>query len=555
MHKIAATLATLFLGMLGIAAEAQPQCPAYTKPVRAKVRPSTVNPQYVHYNGRSRALVGISASYLCHVEQPGTFGNPPLTPSLDYCEFTNYPNYLSWLNYSSIESGYIPAVGLNTFRLWISLNHSPGIQRRGQAYDHETPFQKPFNTNGAVDDVFFARLKCVLDYAWSLDQIVEITIFDPWLGDYNTSPWKVYFGSNEQCFASKSFVLPNGRTCENDPATGTLNRAGWDKQKQLITELVTRLCSYPNIYYEIANEVDLENSDKIRTWHQEMTTHLTTTEANLNCGHFVGANFHDPINVDGLSTTFKAINAHYAHASSDSRIAAIELLRTRHNYGAGGIPDLNRIFGFNETKITSLFSLPSTGFTFQSSEAARAEAWEFMLSEGGVYDLYGEHWNEMQSDTPQAMFSLTRLNGLLTEANLDRVQRSQSVNNARPAWIGNNSSLHSYGGTNNTRWGAMHSPMTLAGDANFLYIHHSTLEGTGTFQRYKPVIRSSTNPYPAQTIYVVLPTGTYRAEWIDPYSGRIVGSGNFTVTVSNTQTLVPAAKTYEFDIALRIKRL
>lgn len=534
-----------------------PQCPAWNKPPRVRVKPSAANPQYVFYNGRTRALVGSSASYLCHLEQPGTFGNPPLTPASDYCEFTNYTAYLDFLTRSSPgEPGVrLASSGLNLLRLWAGLNHSPGLQRRGSPYEHETPFQKPYDTQGAPDEWFFARLRCVLDAAWARDVLVEVTVFDPWEGDYESSPWKVYFGPNRNCFASKDFVLPGGFTCEKDPEVGPRNRAGWAKQKELITELVTRLCGYPNLYYEIANEVDLTGGglapEQIRTWHQEMAAHLIAAEAKGNCGHFVAASFHSPANLDGLPSSFAMVNAHYAHASTAERVGAIELLRTRHNGGAGGTADLDRIFGFNETKITSLPSLTREGFTFQSREAARAEAWEFMLSEGGAYNLYGERWKSPDSETPMLVEQLRIMSGLLEEADLDRVQRSSSLDHAAPAWI--SAGLPAYG-ANGTRWGAMHSPMTQAGDANFLYIHHSDLEGAGSFQRYKPLIRSAEEPYPAESIRVILPVGTYRAEWIDPSRGEILGSGVFEVAAANAPVLVPGAKPYGFDIALRITR-
>jgi hypothetical protein len=557
MPRIAAALATLSLIVHGAALEGQ-QCTAVSKPSLQKVKPSPTNPQYVLWNGRTQPLIGMSGSYLCHVEQPDSFGNPPLTPSVNYCEFTNYRSYIDNLTISFATGNTIPGNGLNTLRLWIGLNHSPGIERGyqgGQPYPHETPFNKPYNTNGSVNGTFFARLKCVLDYAWANYIVVEVTIFDPWEGNFSSSPWTAYF-QNKNCFASKDFVLPSGFTCNTDPATKVNNQAGWTKQKQLITELVTRYCSYPNIYYEIANEVDLTSGGLaphlIQSWHQEMTAHLTATEASpgLGCGHFVAANFMTTGNVDTLPASFAAISAHYT-ATSDARLGANELLRTRHNGGSGG-PELNRIFGFNETRITSIPEL-TADVHFQSADAARAESWEFLMSEGGIYDLYGEHWQTAGSHTHGALKSLKLANGLLAQVNLDRVQRSQSVGNALPTWISPSSSLPPYGGANNTRWGAMHSPMTQVGDTNLLYIHHSTL-GDGPFQRYTPV----TGSYAIETILVVLPAGNYSAQWIDPKTGIIKATLLFTVAVSNAPTSVPKPTTnptYTFDIALRIKRV
>src|SRR5262245_54405635 len=132
MARLATALLLLALGVHGAAAAEQPppQCAAVSRPPRATVRPSAANPQYVVYNGRTQALVGASASYLCHIDQPGTLGNPlsPLTPSIDYCAFNNYPEYLGYLRAAVMGPGQV-AAPLNKMQLWIGLNHSPGIQR------------------------------------------------------------------------------------------------------------------------------------------------------------------------------------------------------------------------------------------------------------------------------------------------------------------------------------------------------------------------------------------------------------------------------------------
>src|SRR5262249_23591048 len=160
--------------------------------------------------------------------------------------------------------GSTPANGLNVMRLWLSLNSSPGMDRgMNRPYDHEGPFTNNCSSSasscpntvwnvGSYDETYFNRLKCVLDKAWSRDVIVEVTLFDPWGGTFAQSPWSSAF-SNKGCFASKDFVV-NGKRCDDLTLP---NNSGWAQQRALIHKVAQELCSYPNIYYEVANEADL----------------------------------------------------------------------------------------------------------------------------------------------------------------------------------------------------------------------------------------------------------------------------------------------------------
>lgn len=537
------------------------QCTAVSKPPRSVVAPSGTNPQYFVYNNRTQPLIGASTEYLCHVVQPGTFGTAPapsITPAQDYCEFTNYRSYIDTLTISSITGGTIEAKGLNTLRLWVSLNSSPGTDRNGRPYDHEAPFKHNcgpwpascpspvWQLSAPYDDTFYDRLKCVLDYAWSQEMVVELSIFAPWSGNFAKSPWASAF-SSRGCFASKDFA-PGGVRCDAVPQ----NVTGWNLQKAFITDLATRLCSYPNIYYEIANEVDLTGAAdqptpaQIVSWQQDMANTLAATEASLGCGHTIAANVQNTGNAAGLSATYKVIDAHYTEITAAATEGANEMLRSRHN---GGGSELNRIFGFNETKLTTVPALfPSLPNYAQTAEMARAEAWEYLLSEGGVYDLYGERWQTSGNDTLTAIRYLKFANGFLAPLNMNRMRRSLSVGNAPPSWI---QGLGNYA-SGNLRWGAMESNMAVTGDANVLYIHHSTLDPSiGSFKRYLP----QTGSYGPESFSVVLPAGNYLAQWISPSSGLIYSqSAPFTVTTSGTPTALPASPSYTFDIALRITR-
>src|SRR5262245_59670646 len=77
----------------------------------AVAAPLTFDPnrQYFLYNGKTIALVGASAEYLCHIDQPT--GN-----DTHVCTWNNNPQYFA----------NIAGKGVNKIRMWVGLNHSPG---------------------------------------------------------------------------------------------------------------------------------------------------------------------------------------------------------------------------------------------------------------------------------------------------------------------------------------------------------------------------------------------------------------------------------------------
>ncbi|HET9227742.1 MAG TPA: hypothetical protein VFR31_13800, partial [Thermoanaerobaculia bacterium] len=175
---VLALASLLLLAAPGVDAQ---QCPAAeSTPQALPALTLSTNPQYFRYNNATIPLIGISSEYLCHVSQPGTwfdnFGNP-VTPDLVNCTWANYKAFIDRLALS----------GLNTMRVWIGLNHSPGEMRQGSPY----PSEQPFTYNGSqwnlnsYDSTYWQRLKCVIGYAGTKGVIVQVTLFDAWLGDWD----------------------------------------------------------------------------------------------------------------------------------------------------------------------------------------------------------------------------------------------------------------------------------------------------------------------------------------------------------------------------------
>jgi hypothetical protein len=479
------------------------------------------NPQYFNYNGQTIALVGYSGEYLPHVRQPLQNDN--------YCTYDSYQACIDDLS----------SRGINKIRMWLGVNHSPGIALgTGAPYEYEQPFPydsvaKKWDMSG-WETVFFNRVKQVLTYAQDRNVIVEITLFDPFQGDWTKGPW--YAPNNKQSIGfttEQYFVSFDSTTTDTNPA----NIAARNKQVEFMKRAAFLLNGWNNFYWELANEPDISNPPNGATgapmtnWHNYMAQQLYDYEGTLlNGRHLIAVNYHtqhalDTIKNGTANPNIKIVSGHYVDLADSTRYAAIELIRNWH----GGLQgSLNKVFGFNETRITPLNT---------TAEGARAEAWEFMTSEGGLYDHLGYQWryNTVAIDTRRY---LGYLSSFLKSFNLRNMGR-QTFN--PPTWCPN---LPGYG-TNNTRWGAMQ----WSRNQFALYIHHSTIS-SGSFKKYDPVTGSYSH-----NLQLNLGTlaGNFTAEWVSPSTGLILSTTNFYWPADGSSYFLQSP-TYSFDIALRIKR-
>src|SRR6185295_6482600 len=171
-----ASLAALAAGalLLASAANAVVLCPspASVTPTGAKVAVSTANPQYFTYKGQLIPLVGISHEYICHIPQPQR--------DAQYCTLASYPDI-----FASMKTNKN-----NVQRLWAIFNHSPGTGPYGAPFTNEQPF---IRTGGkwdlrTINNNYLNNLEKVVCEAYMNDIVVELTLLDPWDGDWLTGP-------------------------------------------------------------------------------------------------------------------------------------------------------------------------------------------------------------------------------------------------------------------------------------------------------------------------------------------------------------------------------
>ncbi len=302
------------------------------------------------------ALVGISHEYTCHLARGEARAHPELAAR--YCSPANLDAVLD----AMVRDG------LNVLRLYGVFNHGVAVSV-GEREPY--PFEQPFVRVGSawdlsrVESAYLDRLESVVRGAYCRRLIVELTLLDPWDGDFASSPFAAAntLGGKQGLAQKADFLRPGNR------AQAFQNAA--------VTAIVERLRSYPNLIWEVANEPDLA-PDGITVAEVAAFERQVIEEwiAPLDAAHLVMVNGHQAGAFGWELPRVAVASAHYVELG-DRRLGAIEVLRQ---------PEIAALrpriaFGFNEGR--ALGAGPEV-----DSDDVRAEAWEFLFSGGGLFDAY-----------------------------------------------------------------------------------------------------------------------------------------------------------------------
>lgn len=475
---------------------------------------SATNPRYLSFRGKSNVYVGWSADVACHFKlnnpdncHSGADANPPqaAVPA-------NYPALLT-----ALRGSVSPALPkLRKLRLWVSLS--------GEKTPANVPFQAvgdPATLTGywrldASHQAYFDRLRAVVNKARQLDLMVEITFFAPFQGKFfSTGPWS--FGGNkakaaqadgtlEQVgFSQKEYFAIAGPL--NNSVAAARNLRMRDFQRNIITWTIRELWCFENIWYEIANEPENQAVDPVAVaaWQTTMNDHVATiegeylkTEANptrsLQRRHLISV---QPWTILGADKAFldprvSIVNSHYTTVFTDFAATLPNNIQRRLDLGAITLARIYaikmRILGFNETKITPLGGgsgdrshLNGVLQTTPRPDSARAEAWEFLLGQGGTYDnwSYNSKAGAVFPVTGQVRDQLGKMQAYFDTLPLDQLTRTTPDPPA--SWI-TNISLYPQGleppwesSTSSFRyWAGLQTPDRANGRRFVLYQAHGT---------------------------------------------------------------------------------
>ncbi|NJN28261.1 MAG: hypothetical protein HC819_20985 [Cyclobacteriaceae bacterium] len=224
------------------------------------------------------------------------------------------------------------------------------------------------------NDTYFDRLRAFMAMASAKNIIVEVTLFS---SVYRGETW----GINPQN-PDNNINIDGKMTHLQAHVAG--NEPLWQYQEKFVRKIVTELNDFDNFFFEIQNEpwsdhtvpvFNIANKSELKAddwtnkadfaseaslaWQQQIVDIIVDEEAGLAKQHLIAqnyANFKAPIPM--VNQHISIINFHYAWP---------EAALWNYHYG--------RVLGFDES-----------GFAGAGEEVYRRQAWQFMLSGGGLFN-------------------------------------------------------------------------------------------------------------------------------------------------------------------------
>jgi hypothetical protein len=199
------------------------------------------------------------------------------------------------------------------------------------------------------DDNYFKRLRDYVKQAGQRGVVVEMNLFCPF---YDESQWKL---SPQN---SVNNVNGLGNVARTNVYTLDKNGGLLAPQEAMTRKIVTELNEFDNVYYEICNEPYF--GGVTLGWQRHIADVITETEKSLPNRHLISQNIAN--GSQQITHPFPAVSIFNFHYASPPKAVA-------ENYA------LHKAIGDNET-----------GFKGTNDAPYRAEAWEFILAGGALYN-------------------------------------------------------------------------------------------------------------------------------------------------------------------------
>jgi hypothetical protein len=369
-------------------------------------------------------------------------------------------------------------------------------------------FIAPWQESGGKFDLtkwnpaYFARLKDFMMQASKQGIVVELVLFCPYYRDdmWSVSPLNIRNNVNGVGDVKRTDVL-----ALKDAA---LTRV----QEEMVRKLVVELKDFDNLYYEICNEpyfhgVTLE-------WQRRISEVIEDAEAKFPNKHLIAQNIaNGSVKIENPDPRVSLFNFHYSRPPDSVAM----------NY------HLNRAIGMNET-----------GFDGQADAVYRIQSWDFLLAGGALYNNLdysfapGHEAGTYQYPASQPGGGTRTLRQQLRH--LREFMDSLDFVRTKPA-----NDLLAGKVPDGTQMRALAEP----GAQYAVYVHHAQV-----VKDAKPRVQVDAKDR-KQEVRLMLPQGSYRAEWINPKTGRVDASERFQHTGGERVLQSP---TYTEDIALRIRK-
>ena len=380
-------------------------------------------------------------------------------------------------------------------------SQSPGYRSGGNRFDLDQ-----------WNPEYFRRLKNFLAQADARGIVVEVCFFNAQnKGSWPMSPlnWKNNIQKEEH--------IDDNNEVQTLAHPDLLRR-----QEEFVRRIVQEVNPFDNVILEICDEPSVYGTPQAKAgpWIGHLVEVIKQTENALPQKHLLGQQVMGPI---GGPIDFSAhpdvsvIVTQYIWQTPDKQIGGMKALDELY--------DRNKPIDLNETGYYPL----SSWYEGDKAGDVRVEAWEFMVGGGSSFNnLNGvftvrDPAGKAAENTPvlQTMQSLKQFIEGFDFLKM-RTDRSFVVNGI-PA-------------------GTFYRGISERGEQYALYHHHSKL---------KPYVYTVVPGAYEEKIILDLPPGTYKADWVNPSTGAVLGTETFTHAGGHRSVSTPK---HAVDMALRIRR-
>jgi hypothetical protein len=365
---------------------------------------------------------------------------------------------------------------------------TPGFAGGGNKFDLER-----------FDDAYFRRLTDFVALAGKHGVVVEVNLFCPF---YDEAQWQL------SPLNAANNVNNLGRVARTDVYTLDKHGGLLGVQEALVRKIVAALKDADNVYYEICNEPYF--GGVTLAWQHHVADVIVAAEKDFKGKHLISQNVaNGSAKIEKPHAAVSIFNFHYA-APPDA---------VAQNYG------LNKVIGDNET-----------GFRGTADSPYRMEGWDMVLAGAGLFNNLDYSFTVGHEDGTFALPAKQPGGGgralrKQLRALRDFIQGFDLVK-LRP----DTATLRGEAPAGMTVRG-----LSEPGRAYGFYLRpRLPAKGERATPRKDPV-----------TLRLALPAGSYRAEWVDPASGRVTKEETVRHEAGDCALVAPA---FTEDVALRVRR-
>lgn len=351
------------------------------------------------------------------------------------------------------------------------------------------------------DNEYFERLKDFIVQAGQRSIVVELDLFSNY---YNDPQWRlspVYHANN---------INGIGKVEDHKEVLSLKHPEILAVQESMVKKIVSELQEFDNLYYEVCNEPYFGDTIALEAWEQHMTNIIADAEKDFKFKHLISQNIANGKKVvKDPNPNVSIFNFHYARPP-----VTVEM-----NYG------LKKPIGDNET-----------GFKGTSDYPYRAEAWDFLIAGGALYNNLDYSFTVGNEDGMFQFPANQPGGGGISLRDQLRILKdfmnSMDFIHMKPA----KEFVKEFSADSSTV-----RVLAKPGETYAIYINR--------FGRDKSFITG--RPPQTAAMKVELPAGNFTLEWMDVTTGSIVKTEKIVHPGGLHQVLSPE---YILDIALRISK-